>query len=47
METYEEFFENYDEAQLLVIDTDELDYRKDPAALDRVCRKVLDAVPEI
>ena len=47
VETYEEFFEHYDEAPLLVIDTDELDYRKGPAALDRVCRKVLDAVPEI
>ena len=47
VDTYEEFFEHYDEAPLLIIDTDELDYRKDPAALDRVCRKVLDAVPTI
>lgn len=44
VDTYEEFFDHYDEAPLLIIDTDELDYRRDPASLDRVCRRILDAV---
>ena len=41
---YEEFFEHYDETPLLVIDTDDLDYRNNPDQLTRVCDQVLETL---
>ena len=41
---YEEFFHHYDDTPLLVLDTDELDYRSNPAELTRVCDLVLETL---
>ena len=41
---YEEFFHHYDDTPLLILDTDEFDYRSDPAELSRVCDLVLETL---
>ena len=41
---YEEFFRHYDDTPLLILDTDEFDYRSDPAELNRVCDLVLETL---
>jgi deoxyadenosine/deoxycytidine kinase len=43
-EIYEDFFRHYDDTRLLVLDTDELDYRNNPEELDSVCDLVLETL---
>ena len=41
---YEEFFRHYDDTPLLILDTDEFNYRSDPDELSRVCDLVMETL---
>jgi len=41
---YEEFFRHYTDTPLLIIDTDDIDYRNNPAELSRVCDLVMETL---